>query len=167
MLSDPPLEALCDVGPFGRFFMTGYLPLGFEFAAELTYPESEGTSSGLLNCSAQVRALTPAGLGTLLPRASEDRHVADVMWGQYILFVTSVFKNSIFVSVLTMLSLPIHQIFGIIFTVCQGKIIDHFGTLPGNIFLCVFLFIGTVMTGEGSLRSFDSAAHPSCLNPFM
>lgn len=34
--------------------MTGYLPLGFEFAVELTYPESEGTSSGLLNCSAQV-----------------------------------------------------------------------------------------------------------------
>uniref|UniRef100_H3CA01 FLVCR choline and heme transporter 1 n=1 Tax=Tetraodon nigroviridis TaxID=99883 RepID=H3CA01_TETNG len=31
-----------------RFFMTGYLPLGFEFAVEITYPESEGTSSGLL-----------------------------------------------------------------------------------------------------------------------
>jgi len=37
-----------------RFFMTGYLPVGFEFAAEITYPESEGTSSGLLNASAQV-----------------------------------------------------------------------------------------------------------------
>ena len=37
-----------------RFFMTGYLPVGFEFAAELTFPESEGTSSGLLNASAQV-----------------------------------------------------------------------------------------------------------------
>ncbi|XP_033932233.1 choline/ethanolamine transporter flvcr2b isoform X1 [Pseudochaenichthys georgianus] len=73
------------------FFMTGYLPLGFEFAVELTYPESEGTSSGLLNCSAQV--------------------------------------------------------FGIIFTISQGKIIDRFGTLAGNIFLCVFLLIGTVMTG--------------------
>ncbi|KAG0727916.1 Feline leukemia virus subgroup C receptor-related protein 2 [Chionoecetes opilio] len=35
------------------FFMTGYLPVGFEFAAELTYPEPEGTSSGLLNASAQ------------------------------------------------------------------------------------------------------------------
>ncbi|KAK7906889.1 hypothetical protein WMY93_015501 [Mugilogobius chulae] len=73
------------------FFMTGYLPLGFEFAVELTYPECEGTSSGLLNCSAQV--------------------------------------------------------FGIIFTICQGKIIDAYGTLAGNIFLCVFLLIGTVMTG--------------------
>uniref|UniRef100_A0A8C7DKK6 FLVCR choline and putative heme transporter 2 n=1 Tax=Oncorhynchus kisutch TaxID=8019 RepID=A0A8C7DKK6_ONCKI len=73
------------------FFMTGYLPLGFEFGVELTYPECEGTSSGLLNCSAQV--------------------------------------------------------FGIIFTICQGKIIDNYGTLAGNIFLCVFLFIGSVLTG--------------------
>ncbi|XP_029965759.1 choline/ethanolamine transporter flvcr2b isoform X1 [Salarias fasciatus] len=73
------------------FFMTGYLPLGFEYAVELTYPESEGTSSGLLNCSAQV--------------------------------------------------------FGIIFTIAQGKIIDQFGTLEGNIFLCVFLLIGTILTG--------------------
>ncbi|CAL8316179.1 unnamed protein product [Merluccius merluccius] len=72
------------------FFMTGYLPLGFEFAVELTYPESEGTSSGLLNCSAQV--------------------------------------------------------FGIIFTICQGKIIDAYGTIAGNIFLCVFLLIGTILT---------------------
>ena len=37
-----------------RLTMTGYLPVGFEFAAELTFPESEGTSSGLLNASAQV-----------------------------------------------------------------------------------------------------------------
>ncbi|XP_019911943.1 feline leukemia virus subgroup C receptor-related protein 2 isoform X2 [Esox lucius] len=73
------------------FFMTGYLPLGFEFGVELTYPEGEGTSSGLLNCSAQV--------------------------------------------------------FGIIFTISQGKIMDNYGTLSGNIFLCVFLFIGSVMTG--------------------
>uniref|UniRef100_A0A673K178 Feline leukemia virus subgroup C cellular receptor family, member 2a n=1 Tax=Sinocyclocheilus rhinocerous TaxID=307959 RepID=A0A673K178_9TELE len=72
------------------FFMTGYLPLGFEIAVELTYPESEGTSSGLLNCSAQM--------------------------------------------------------FGIAFTIIQGKIIDRFSTLAGNIFLCVFLFIGSIMT---------------------
>ncbi|XP_044023637.1 feline leukemia virus subgroup C receptor-related protein 2 isoform X4 [Siniperca chuatsi] len=73
------------------FFMTGYLPLGFEFAVELTYPESEGTSSGLLNCSAQI--------------------------------------------------------FGIIFTISQGKIIDTWDTLAGNIFLSIFLLIGAVMTG--------------------
>ncbi|XP_049917077.1 feline leukemia virus subgroup C receptor-related protein 2 isoform X3 [Epinephelus moara] len=73
------------------FFMTGYLPLGFEFAVELTYPESEGTSSGLLNCSAQI--------------------------------------------------------FGIIFTISQGKIIDKWGTFAGNIFLCIFLLIGSALTG--------------------
>ncbi|CAC5380052.1 FLVCR [Mytilus coruscus] len=37
-----------------KFFTTGYLPVGFEIAAEITYPESEGTSSGLLNASAQL-----------------------------------------------------------------------------------------------------------------
>ncbi|KAM6074705.1 choline/ethanolamine transporter FLVCR2 isoform 3-T3 [Chlamydotis macqueenii] len=73
-----------------KFFMTGYLPLGFEFAAELTYPESEGTSSGLLNVSAQI--------------------------------------------------------FGITFTISQGQIMDHFGTKAGNLFLCSFLFLGTVVT---------------------
>uniref|UniRef100_A0A8C4J5E1 FLVCR choline and putative heme transporter 2 n=1 Tax=Dromaius novaehollandiae TaxID=8790 RepID=A0A8C4J5E1_DRONO len=72
------------------FFMTGYLPLGFEFAAELTYPESEGTSSGLLNVSAQI--------------------------------------------------------FGIAFTISQGQIMDHFGTKAGNLFLCSFLFLGTIVT---------------------
>ncbi|XP_064455471.1 heme transporter FLVCR2-like isoform X2 [Ornithodoros turicata] len=40
------------------FFMTGYLPLGFEFASELTYPAPEGTSSGILNASAQVFGIT-------------------------------------------------------------------------------------------------------------
>lgn len=45
---------MCFILPHYRFFMTGYLPVGFEFAAEITYPESEGTSSGLLNASAQV-----------------------------------------------------------------------------------------------------------------
>ncbi|XP_054096198.2 choline/ethanolamine transporter FLVCR2 isoform X2 [Callithrix jacchus] len=73
-----------------NFFMTGYLPLGFEFAVELTYPESEGISSGLLNISAQV--------------------------------------------------------FGIIFTISQGQIIDNYGTKPGNIFLCLFLALGSALT---------------------
>lgn len=34
--------------------MTGYLPVGFELAVEVTYPEPESTSCGLLNTSAQV-----------------------------------------------------------------------------------------------------------------
>ncbi|KAM7239271.1 hypothetical protein CapIbe_008766 [Capra ibex] len=72
------------------FSITGYLTLGFEFAVELTYPESEVVSSGLLNMSAQV--------------------------------------------------------FGIVFTISQGQIIDNYGTMPGNIFLCVFLTLGAVLT---------------------
>uniref|UniRef100_A0A8B9P6H7 Feline leukemia virus subgroup C receptor-related protein 2 n=1 Tax=Apteryx owenii TaxID=8824 RepID=A0A8B9P6H7_APTOW len=82
------------------FFMTGYLPLGFEFAAELTYPESEGTSSGLLNVSAQI--------------------------------------------------------FGIAFTISQGQIMDHFGTKAGNLFLCSFLFLGTIMTGNQTSQHFST-----------
>ncbi|KAM6166087.1 choline/ethanolamine transporter FLVCR1 [Erethizon dorsatum] len=72
------------------FFMTGYLPLGFEFAVEITYPESEGTSSGLLNAAAQV--------------------------------------------------------FGILFTLAQGKLITDYGPRAGNIFLCFWMFLGTILT---------------------
>ncbi|XP_063357847.1 uncharacterized MFS-type transporter C09D4.1 [Cydia amplana] len=36
------------------FFMNGYLPVGFEFASEITYPEPEGTTSGILNAAVQV-----------------------------------------------------------------------------------------------------------------
>lgn len=36
------------------FFMSGYLPVGFELATEVTYPEPEGLSCGLLNSSAQA-----------------------------------------------------------------------------------------------------------------
>ncbi|KAM6219478.1 choline/ethanolamine transporter FLVCR1 [Rhynchocyon petersi] len=72
------------------FFMTGYLPLGFEFAVEITYPESEGTSSGLLNAAAQI--------------------------------------------------------FGILFTLAQGKLTSDYGPLAGNIFLCACMFIGIILT---------------------
>ena len=70
--------------------MTGYLPVGFELAAELTYPEPEGLSTGLLNTSAQI--------------------------------------------------------FGLVFTYAQGVIITSYGALYGNIFLCVSLFIGSILT---------------------
>ena len=45
---------LCAASTLLGFFMTGYLPLGFEFAAEITYPQSANTPAGLLNLSAQV-----------------------------------------------------------------------------------------------------------------
>uniref|UniRef100_A0A8C4PYT3 Feline leukemia virus subgroup C cellular receptor 1 n=1 Tax=Eptatretus burgeri TaxID=7764 RepID=A0A8C4PYT3_EPTBU len=47
------------------FTMTGYLPVGFEYAVELTYPESEGTSSGLLNASAQVCSIAITHLNNI------------------------------------------------------------------------------------------------------
>ncbi|XP_006890609.1 PREDICTED: feline leukemia virus subgroup C receptor-related protein 1 [Elephantulus edwardii] len=72
------------------FFMTGYLPLGFEFAVEITYPESEGTSSGLLNAAAQI--------------------------------------------------------FGILFTLAQGKLTSKYKPLAGNIFLCVWMLVGIILT---------------------
>ncbi|KAG8584367.1 hypothetical protein GDO81_008801 [Engystomops pustulosus] len=72
------------------FFMTGYLPLGFEFAVEITYPESEGTSSGLLNASAQI--------------------------------------------------------FGILFTLAQGKLTTDYDPRAGNIFLCAWMFVGIILT---------------------
>jgi FLVCR family feline leukemia virus subgroup C receptor-related protein len=34
--------------------MIGYLGIGFEFAAELTYPVPEGTSSGILNVTSEL-----------------------------------------------------------------------------------------------------------------
>uniref|UniRef100_A0A3B4TZ88 Choline/ethanolamine transporter FLVCR1 n=1 Tax=Seriola dumerili TaxID=41447 RepID=A0A3B4TZ88_SERDU len=74
------------------FFMTGYLPLGFEFGVEITYPESEGTSSGLLNAFAQI--------------------------------------------------------FGIIFTLIQGKLTTDYNPVAGNLFLCAWIFLGILLTGR-------------------
>lgn len=54
--------------------MTGYLPIGFEFATELTYPEPEGTSSGLLNMSAQVFGIIFMSVASML-----DVHFNDVV----------------------------------------------------------------------------------------
>jgi len=50
----PTIWPLYFISAFLGFFMTGYLPIGFEFAAELTYPQHEGTTAGLLNMSCQI-----------------------------------------------------------------------------------------------------------------
>lgn len=34
--------------------MTGFQPIGYEFAAELTFPEPEGAVSGILNISTHI-----------------------------------------------------------------------------------------------------------------
>ncbi|XP_059476348.1 heme transporter FLVCR1 isoform X2 [Neocloeon triangulifer] len=72
------------------FFMTGYLPVGFEFGAELTYPEAEGTSAGILNAFAQI--------------------------------------------------------FGVVFTIIYGQLFGEWGDISANIFACVALLIGVVLT---------------------
>lgn len=72
------------------FFMTGYLPVGFELATEITFPESEGNSCGLLNTAAMS--------------------------------------------------------FGMMFISIQGRIIGNYGAFYGNLFLCVSLLIGSILT---------------------
>ena len=133
-----PSPCFCDLA--FRFFMTGYLVLGFVFAMELTYPESESMSSGLLNVSAQVGlslggGTRAVGLCSLLNLADAD---------------AGLWQLSLPVGWLTGLLFPVFslQVFGIVFTISQGRIMDNCGTMPGNILLCVFLTLGTVLTGE-------------------
>ena len=55
--------------------MTGYLPIGFEFGAEITFPESEASSSGLLNCSAQLFGIIiTAGSQKLINFSTNQNH---------------------------------------------------------------------------------------------
>ena len=68
--------------------MTGYLPLGFEFAAEITYPESEGTSSGLLNASAQVRTTMTAVSRHSTGVVVQVFGILCTMFGEYLYRVT-------------------------------------------------------------------------------
>lgn len=37
-----------------RFFMNGYITVGYEFGSELTYPHAETSSSGLLNAAGEL-----------------------------------------------------------------------------------------------------------------
>ncbi|XP_076234624.1 choline/ethanolamine transporter flvcr2a isoform X2 [Calliopsis andreniformis] len=67
------------------FFMTGYLPVGFEFAAELTYPEPEGTSAGLLNAVCQIFGITFTTLYGFLFHSWGD------FWANIVLCVTLAF----------------------------------------------------------------------------
>lgn len=40
------------------------------------------------------------------------------------------------------------QIFGIIFTLIQGKLTSVYSPLAGNLFLCVWIFLGVLLTGR-------------------
>lgn len=59
--------------------MTGLLPVGFELAAELTYPEPEGTSAGLLNAASQVFGIIFTSLYSLLFNKFGDTWANGVM----------------------------------------------------------------------------------------
>ncbi|KAM7533162.1 hypothetical protein Aperf_G00000122740 [Anoplocephala perfoliata] len=60
------------------FFQSGLLPLGFEYAAEITYPIDEGLTSGILNTSAHI-------FGIILT------HVATAMHEEYGSLPTNLF----------------------------------------------------------------------------
>lgn len=86
--------------------MTGYLPVGFEFGAELTYPEPEGTASGILNAFAQI--------------------------------------------------------FGVVFTLIYGWLFAEWNDAVANIFACVALVVGVVLTAiiKPDLRRQNAAKKP-------
>ncbi|KFD58703.1 hypothetical protein M513_00396 [Trichuris suis] len=53
------------------FALTGYLPLGLEYAAEITFPVSEAMTSGMLNASAQIYGIAITLIaGFILQKAS-------------------------------------------------------------------------------------------------
>lgn len=92
------------------------------------------------------------------------RYIAS--WGVAILAFVSEWQTHFYCAYMQTPALLLHvlhiQVFGIIFTICQGKIIDSFGTLAGNIFLCVFLLIGTIITGK-TFRRCDVWSHNKLL----
>ncbi|XP_031342708.1 uncharacterized MFS-type transporter C09D4.1 isoform X2 [Photinus pyralis] len=69
---DKGIEVVYVTSALLGFFMTGLLPVGFELAAELTYPEPEGTSAGLLNAACQVFGIAFTSLYSLLLRQLGD-----------------------------------------------------------------------------------------------
>lgn len=96
-----------------RFFMTGYLGIGYEFAAELTYPIPEGTSSGLLNASSEV--------------------------------------------------------FGVLFTLTGGEILDAYGDMATNCTMAALLLAGLAMTTliEGTALKRQAAVAARCVHSYL
>jgi FLVCR family feline leukemia virus subgroup C receptor-related protein len=96
-----------------RFFMTGYLGIGYEFAAELTYPIPEGTSSGLLNASSEV--------------------------------------------------------FGVLFTLTGGEILDAYGDMVTNCTMTAMLLAGLAMTTliQGTALKRQAAVAVKCMHTHL
>ncbi|CAH0592122.1 unnamed protein product [Chrysodeixis includens] len=55
------------------FFMTAYLAIGYEMASEVTYPEPEGTTSGILNAVVQLFGIIITLVYERVLGAADDR----------------------------------------------------------------------------------------------
>lgn len=82
------------VGILG-FFMTGYLPIGFEFASEISWPESETTSSGFLNLAAMLVGafLTPIAEAVISKSGTTTANIAICVTLFFGLLLTSFIKE--------------------------------------------------------------------------
>ncbi|GJQ67523.1 hypothetical protein Trydic_g8335 [Trypoxylus dichotomus] len=67
------------VSTFLGFSMTGLLPVGFELASELTFPEPEGTSTGVLNASSQLFGVIFTSLYSVLFSELGDQWANGIM----------------------------------------------------------------------------------------
>lgn len=50
-------EVINKLGIDYRLFVNGFVPVAFEFAAEITYPESESSSAGIMNSVSQTTGI--------------------------------------------------------------------------------------------------------------
>ncbi|KAI1294696.1 putative MFS-type transporter -like protein [Halotydeus destructor] len=66
LLKTKVLWTLYPISIFLGFFTNGYLPIAFEFAAEITYPEPEGTSTGMLMVSSQILGIFLTLIGSAM-----------------------------------------------------------------------------------------------------
>uniref|UniRef100_A0A0K0E3I3 MFS domain-containing protein n=1 Tax=Strongyloides stercoralis TaxID=6248 RepID=A0A0K0E3I3_STRER len=76
-LGNISIKIIGGVAFFLGFFMTGYLAIGFEYAAEITYPIAEHSTSGLLNASAQLFGIAfTFGFGKIVD--NEGPYIANI-----------------------------------------------------------------------------------------
>ena len=125
--------------------MTGYLPVGFEFAAEITYPESEGTSSGLLNASAQVtHKLLFLHLADVIAFAAEESSALSVFNAETMMRLCAHIMTDC--NAVRSFTVVCQQAFGIALTLSMGAVMVRLGTLTANCVVLVTLLLGTVGT---------------------
>jgi len=81
-LKIPNIIVVYCTGSLLGFFMTGYLPIGFEYGVELTFPEPESTSSAILNIASQIFGVAfIMGGGQMLDMGLDDLPVDSMLCG--------------------------------------------------------------------------------------